>query len=65
MNRHDTDTVSLVSGILFAVVLGWWLLLRWVSLSAPGAGWLVAVTLLALGVAGLVANIGRLRSTRT
>lgn len=61
MNRHDTDLVSLVSGIVFAAVLGWWLLLRWVSLSAPGAGWFLAAALLALGATGIVVNVGRWR----
>lgn len=64
MNRHDTDVVSLVSGIVFAAVLGWWLLLRWVSLSAPGAGWLFATALLVLGAAGIVVNVGRWRQRR-
>jgi len=59
MNRHDTDVVSLVFGIIFAAVVGWWLLLRTVSFTAPGAGWLIATALLALGAAGIVANISR------
>ncbi len=65
MNRHDTDTVSLVFGILFAAFVGWWLLLRWVSIAAPGAGWFFATLLVALGVAGLVANVGSWRRHRT
>ena len=65
MNRHDTDVVSLVFGIVFAAFVGWWLLLRWVVVTAPGPGWFVAVALLALGAAGLVVNIGGWRHRRT
>jgi hypothetical protein len=61
MNRHDTDVVSLVFGIVFAAVVGWWLLLRWVSLAAPGGGWFIAAALIVFGVAGIVANIRRWR----
>ena len=61
MNRHPTDTVSLVFGIVFAAFVGWWLLLRWVSIAAPGAGWFIAIALLALGVAGLAVNLGSWR----
>jgi len=64
MNRHDTDTVSLVFGILFAAFVGWWLLVRWVSITAPGPGWFLAVTLVALGIAGIVANVGSWRRHR-
>jgi hypothetical protein len=64
MNRHDTDTVSLVFGILFAAFVGWWLLVRWVSITAPGPGWFLAVSLVALGVAGIVANVGWWRRDR-
>ena len=61
MNRHDTDTVSLVFGILFAAFVGWWLLARWVDIAAPGPGWFIAVALIALGVAGIVVNLGSWR----
>lgn len=57
MNRHDTDVLSLAFGLVFAAVVGGWLLLRWVSVSAPGAGWIVAAALIVLGALGVLATV--------
>jgi hypothetical protein len=54
MKSHRTDTVSLVFGLLFLIIVGWWLLGRMVNIGLPTLGWAVAVGLLALGVLGLV-----------
>jgi len=61
MNRHDTDLVSLVSGLVFATLVGWWLLLRWISVGPPGPGWYVAVALLVLGALGILTTLGSWR----
>ncbi len=61
MNRHDTDPVSLVSGLVFAALVGWWLVLRWMSVASPGPGWYVAVALLVLGALGILTTLGSWR----
>ena len=59
MNRHGTDGVSLAFGLVFAAVVGWWLLVRLVSLQASVAGWVAAVVLLALGALGVLSTLRR------
>ncbi len=61
MNRHDTDPVSLVSGLVFAAFFGWWLLLRWIRVASPGPGWYVAAALLVLGALGILTTLGSSR----
>jgi hypothetical protein len=72
MKRHDTDVVSLVFGIIFAAVTGWWLLLRWMGTAAPRGGWFVAAALLVFGALGIITTLnsrrvrpGRRRPGRT
>jgi hypothetical protein len=57
MNRHDLDAVSLVFGLVFFVFVGWWLLMRWVAIEAPGAGWFAAAALLVFGALGVIATL--------
>jgi hypothetical protein len=54
MKRHRTDTVSLIFGLIFLIIVGWWLLGRTVNVGLPALAWMVAVGLLTLGVLGLV-----------
>ncbi len=58
MNRHDTDPVSLAFGLIFAAFVGWWLLLRWVTVAAPGPGWFAAAALLIFGALGILTTAG-------
>ena len=57
MKRHDTDVVSLAFGLIFATVVGWWLLMRWVAVASPSPGWFIAAILLALGALGIFTTI--------
>jgi hypothetical protein len=61
MKPHHTDRVSLLFGLLFVAVAGWWLLARSVNIALPIAGWLLAGGLI---VFGLIALIGSLRPRR-
>lgn len=54
MNRHQTDTVSLVFGSIFLATVAWWLLARTVDVDLPRAGWFLAGGLVLLGILGLV-----------
>jgi hypothetical protein len=58
MKRHPTDTVSLVFGLLFAAVVGFWAL-HAVTDSTPRlpAAWIGAIALLIIGVVGLVGSL--------
>jgi uncharacterized membrane protein HdeD (DUF308 family) len=57
MKKHRTDSVSLVFGVIFLVVVGWWLLGRTISIGLPTLGWVVAVALIVLGGLGLLAAL--------
>ncbi len=61
MRPHHTDRVSLLFGLIFLVVAGWWLLARIIDIALPIAGWLLAGGLI---VFGLIALIGSLRPRR-
>jgi hypothetical protein len=62
MKRHSTDLVSLIFGLIFLGVAGWWLIDRTVSISVPHAGWIAAGGLIVIGVLGVA---GSLRGDRT
>lgn len=64
MNRHAVDTVSLVSVLVFAAIVGWWLLLQLATVTAPGPGWIAAAALLAAGAAGTATTIASVRNRR-
>lgn len=59
MKRHPTDGVSLTFGLFFLCLCLWWLIARYVNvdLDIPHLGWIVAVGLIALGVAGVSASL--------
>ncbi len=58
MKRHATDTVSLVFGLLFAAVVGWWGISEVTGGSAElPAAWIGVATLLVIGVVGLVSAL--------
>ncbi len=61
MKGHRTDTVSLVFGLIFLFVAGWWRVSRSFSVGLPMLGWVVAAALISLGALGL---LGALRSNR-
>jgi hypothetical protein len=52
MTRHATDAISLAFGIAFLAFVGWWLLLRAVTVDPPGFGWFVGGAFVALGAFG-------------
>jgi hypothetical protein len=54
MNRHRTDGLSLVFGVVFLVVAAWWLLGRTVHIGLGTLAWLIAVALILLGGLGLL-----------
>lgn len=61
MKSHRTDGVSLTFGLVFLVIVAWYLIARAVTLDLPKVGWFVASGLIVLGMLGLA---GALRSSR-
>lgn len=57
MKKHQTDTVSLVFAVIFLGVVGWWLAARFTELTPAGFGLMVAGTLIAAGLIGLVSAL--------
>ncbi|GEM_PF-2301097 len=59
MKRHSIDVVSLVFGVLFIAIAGWWLLSRYVDVNwnVPNLGWIAAGALILLGLLGVVASL--------
>ena len=64
MKRHDVDVVSLVFGLLFVGVSLMWPLLHFDVLGLPGLEVAAPVLLVSVGLAGLMASLGRLRRDR-
>lgn len=62
MKPHRIDPISLIFGLLFLGLVGWWALTQTVSLSAAFAGWVVAIALVSLGVVGILASLSGHRS---
>jgi len=62
MKRHSTDLVSVIFGVIFLAIAGWWLLGRYVHLNVPHGGWVLAGALILIGLLGVV---GSLRGDRT
>lgn len=63
MKRHQTDTVSLVFAVIFTGVVVWWIVSRFTAFSPAGFGLMVAGTLIAAGVIGLVSAMRPRRVT--
>jgi hypothetical protein len=63
MKRHSTDATSLVFGVIFVGVAGWWLAGRYVKVDVdiPHLGWFAAAALIMIGLLGVA---GSLRSER-
>ena len=57
MKKHQTDTVSLVFAVIFLGVVGWWLAARFTTVTPAGFGLMVAGTLIAAGLIGLVSAL--------
>jgi hypothetical protein len=53
MKRHRTDVVSLVFGLIFLGIVGWWSLGRGLDFQLPAVGWVIALALLVVGAFGL------------
>ena len=64
MKRHDVDVVSLVFGLLFLGVSLMWPLVHFDVLGLPGLEVAAPVLLVSVGLAGLMASLGRLRRDR-
>ena len=64
MKRHDTDVASLVFGLLFLGVSAMWPLVHYDVLGLPGLEVAAPVLLVSVGLAGLVASLGRMRRDR-
>ena len=64
MKRHDTDVASLVFGLLFLGVSAMWPLVHYDLLGLPGLEVAAPVLLVSVGLAGLVASLGRMRRDR-
>ncbi|MDR7279370.1 hypothetical protein [Catenuloplanes atrovinosus] len=54
MKAHRTDGVSLGFGFVFLFFTAWWVLAQFVTLALPAVGWIVALSLIMFGLAGLV-----------
>jgi hypothetical protein len=61
MKRHATDVVSLVFGLIFVSIAGWWVLGRFVhfTLHVPHLGWLTAGILILVGLLGVAVSLRR------
>jgi len=62
MKPHRTDKVSLIFGLLFLAITGWWLTAQTLDVGLPAIGWFVASGLILFGLLGL---LGALRAART
>jgi len=57
MKRHSTDLVSIIFGVIFLAIAGWWLLGRYVHLNVPHGGWVLAAALILVGLLGVVGSL--------
>lgn len=62
MKRHDFDALSLVFGLLFVAGTCWWAIYQAVGSSGIPISLAVAITLVVIGIAGLLTAIPRRRS---
>ncbi len=66
MKRHDLDLLSLIFGLLFTAIAGWYFVSRYLNVDLnlphlPNGGWFVATALIVLGVLGVAASLRRSR----
>jgi hypothetical protein len=65
MKSHRTDVVSLVFGLIFLLVAGWWAAVHYFDLhwdytwDVPNLGWIVAAGLILLGLLGILSTLRR------
>lgn len=56
MKKHATDPVSLVFGMIFAAIVGWWVLGEILGNGLP-MGWILVGALFAIGIIGLITSV--------
>lgn len=56
-SERRTDGTAVVFGVIFLIIAGWWFADRVNPISVPGAGWIVALGLIGVGVAGVVSAL--------
>jgi hypothetical protein len=63
MRRHRTDLTSLIFGLFFLTIVGFWAVSTYtdwrIDWQLPNFGWFVAGTLILIGVLGLLASMRR------
>ena len=57
MSRRRPDVAALVFGAVFLAAALWWVLNRRFALDLPGAGWIIALVLIAVGLAGIISVV--------
>jgi hypothetical protein len=57
MKQHDVDAVSFTFGAIFLSLVVIWLGTRLVDIEFPSAGWIVAGSLVFLGIVGVVLTL--------
>ncbi|WP_412541564.1 hypothetical protein R8Z50_03095 [Longispora sp. K20-0274] len=57
MKPHRLDSVSLVFGLLFLSLTGWWVLGQVVHVSGSTLAWTGAAALVGIGILGIAASI--------
>jgi hypothetical protein len=57
MNRHVSDIVSLIFGIVFVGLAAGWMLNQWLDVTMPSAGWVAASALVLFGALGLITTV--------
>lgn len=57
MNRHVSDIVSLIFGIVFVGLAAGWMVNQWLALTLPSAGWIAASCLVLFGALGLITTV--------
>ncbi|WP_163508640.1 hypothetical protein [Fodinicola acaciae] len=62
MKRHELDGLSLVFGLLFVAVACWWAIYQVVGGSGIPISLAAAITLVVIGIAGLLTAIPRRRT---
>ena len=58
MKRHATDTVSLVFGLIFAALVGWWAVDTATGFDLDG-GWLLVIALVLVALITLVSTVAK------